>query len=74
MRAVTYDAAWQCYADSWTGSLETGKFADFVILQQDPLTLKNVEQQYQTMRNIPVISTWKNGVKVYCSTTLSHRN
>ena len=24
LRAVTYDAAWQCHADQWVGSLEKG--------------------------------------------------
>ncbi len=66
LRAATYDAAWQCHADGWIGSLEVGKFADFVILQQDPLTL---EDCYLQMRNIPVLSTWKGGVRVYPSAT-----
>ena len=32
LRAVTYDAAWQCHADQWVGSLEEGKFVYYVIL------------------------------------------
>ncbi|WP_316839062.1 amidohydrolase [Pedobacter gandavensis] len=60
--AATYDAAWQCYADKWVGSLETGKFADFVILDQDPITLKD---PYMKMRNINVLETWVDGHKVY---------
>jgi len=66
LRTVTYDVAWQCHADAWVGSLEVGKFADFVILQQDPLTL---EDCYLQMRNILVLSTWKGGVQVYPSAT-----
>ena len=36
LRAVTIDAAWQCRADDITGSLEVGKYADVVILEEDP--------------------------------------
>jgi predicted amidohydrolase YtcJ len=63
--AVTYDAAWQCYADKWVGSLNAGYFADFVILEQDPLTLTTQASQYMKMRNIPVLETWVGGIPVY---------
>lgn len=63
--AVTYDAAWQCYADQWVGSLNEGHFADFVILDQDPLSLTTQASQYMKMRNIPVLETWLGGVLVY---------
>lgn len=63
--AVTYDAAWQCYADQWVGSLNTGHFADFVILEQDPLSLNTPSLQYMKMRNIPVLETWVGGICVY---------
>lgn len=63
--AVTYDAAWQCYADKWVGSLDEGYFADFVILGQDPLSLTTQSSQYMKMRNIPVLETWVGGVPVY---------
>jgi predicted amidohydrolase YtcJ len=59
--AVTYDAAWQCYADQWVGSLATGLFADLVILENDPLNLPDGMQ----MRNIAVSETWVGGVQVY---------
>ncbi|QKJ28599.1 amidohydrolase family protein [Mucilaginibacter mali] len=59
--AVTYDAAWQCYADQWVGSLNTGLFADFVILENDPLNLPEDLQ----MRNITVSETWVGGIPVY---------
>jgi len=62
LKAITYDAAWQCYAEQWTGSLKVGNFADFVVLQQDPLTMKN---PFMNMRNIEVIETWVAGLKVY---------
>lgn len=38
-RAITIDAAWQCRADELTGSIEVGKYADVVILAQDPTTV-----------------------------------
>ncbi|MEN5379994.1 amidohydrolase [Sphingobacterium kitahiroshimense] len=60
--AITYDAAWQCYADKWLGSLEADKFADFVILAQDPLS---VTDPFMKLRNIPVLETWVGGRAVY---------
>lgn len=42
LRAVTYDAAWQCQVDQWVGSLEVGKKADYVILGEDPITRKDL--------------------------------
>lgn len=39
LRAVTIDAAWQCRADEITGSIEVGKYADFVLLEQDPTAI-----------------------------------
>jgi len=56
--AVTYDAAWQCYADKWVGSLNEGHFADFVILEQDPLSLK-------TQSSCEIFQCWKPGWVVY---------
>lgn len=63
--AVTYDAAWQCYADEWAGSLDTGYFADFVILEKDPLSFTTQSDQYMKMRDIPVWETWLGGEPVY---------
>jgi predicted amidohydrolase YtcJ len=65
LKAITYDAAWQCNAEQWTGSLKVGNFADFVVLQQDPLTMKD---PYMQMRNIGVLETWVAGSLVYGST------
>ncbi|MES2278024.1 MAG: amidohydrolase family protein [Bacteroidota bacterium] len=64
--AATYDAAWQCYAEKWIGSLNTGFFADFVILGDDPLNLPDGLQ----MRNIPVAETWVGGLQVYAPKNL----
>ncbi|RMB60035.1 amidohydrolase [Tessaracoccus antarcticus] len=39
LRAVTIDAAWQCRADNITGSIELGKYADLVLLEDDPTSV-----------------------------------
>ncbi|MFT5777332.1 MAG: putative amidohydrolase YtcJ [Crocinitomicaceae bacterium] len=67
LRAATYDAAWQCHADQWVGSLEVGKCADFVVLEQSPLTYDSGcdLNPVQGMRDIPVLQTWKGGELVY---------
>jgi predicted amidohydrolase YtcJ len=62
LTAITYDAAWQCYAEQWAGSLKVGHFADFVVLKQDPLTVKD---PYMHIRNIEVLETWVGGSQVY---------
>ncbi|WP_223643728.1 amidohydrolase [Corallococcus sp. EGB] len=83
LRAITHDAAWHCRAEKWFGSLKSGHHADFVILQQDPLTMGQQsrgrghgnggeqpplrEAIYQRMRAIKVLSTWKGGVQVYAA-------
>ncbi|MBS7563039.1 amidohydrolase [Mucilaginibacter sp. Bleaf8] len=64
LRAATYDAAWQCYADQWAGSLANGYFADFIILEKDPLSMP-ADQISMNMRNIKVEETWLGGVLVY---------
>jgi predicted amidohydrolase YtcJ len=60
LRAMTLDAAWQCHSDHEVGSLEVGKFADFVVLDQDPLTV-----QPETLGSIAVLETWLGGEQVF---------
>lgn len=64
LKAITYDAAWQCHAENWMGSLQDGHFADLVILEQDPLDEK---VPATSIRDIKVCETWKGGRKVYTS-------
>lgn len=61
LEAVTSGAAWQIYADRWIGSLAPGKFADFVIIEQDPF----VRATYTGLRDVDVNQTWINGRKVF---------
>ena len=60
LRAMTLDAAWQCHSDHEVGSLEVGKFADFVVLAQDPLTVRP-----ETLGSIDVLETWLGGEQVF---------
>lgn len=60
LRAMTIDAAWQCHSDHELGSLEAGKLADFVLLEQDPHKVQTYD-----IGKINVAQTWVNGVQVY---------
>ncbi|MGN6225489.1 amidohydrolase [Pseudoxanthomonas sp.] len=60
LRAVTIDAAWQCRIDDITGSLEPGKYADFVILDRDPTAVRPEEVGMLAVRE-----TWLQGVRRY---------
>ncbi len=56
LRAVTIDAAWQCRADAITGSIEVGKYADLVLLEENPL-----EVDPTSIANIAVSRTFLGG-------------
>jgi predicted amidohydrolase YtcJ len=60
LRAMTIDAAWQCHSDHEVGSLEVGKYADFIVLDQDPLQVPP-----EQLSEINVLQTWVNGELVY---------
>ena len=60
IRAITIDAAWQLMSEDEIGSLEVGKYADLVILEQDP---RKVDPN--TIEDIAVLETWMNGKKVF---------
>ncbi len=45
LRAVTIDAAWQCRADEVTGSIEIGKYADLVLLEEEPTAVDPITIQ-----------------------------
>lgn len=59
LQAMTIDAAWQVFEEDTRGSLEAGKFADFVILENNPLSsIKNLKEPN-------VLSTWIAGINRY---------
>ena len=60
--ALTRDAAWQCHSEHEIGTLEVGKFADFVVLDRDPLAIPPEE-----VGAIQVLETWVGGLQVYAA-------
>ena len=58
IRAMTIDAAWQVFQEDRIGSLESGKLADMIILNGDPLTEPDV-------RDLQVDETIIGGVSVF---------
>jgi len=56
LRAVTIDAAWQLRLDDQVGSIEPGKLADFVVLENDPLEVRAAD-----LHKLEVTSTWLAG-------------
>jgi predicted amidohydrolase YtcJ len=62
LRAVTIDAAWQEHDDRVKGSIEAGKFADFVVLAENPLT---VDPKH--IMDIKVTQTIVGGTTIYAA-------
>ena len=60
IRSVTIEAAWQMMVEDIVGSIEVGKYADFVILEEDP---RKVDPSM--ISEIKVVETWMNGKSVY---------
>ena len=60
LRAVTIDAAYQCFEDGAKGSIEVGKLADMVVLSDNPLRVAP-----EAIREIAVLATLKDGVPVH---------
>lgn len=58
IKAMTLYPAWQSFRDKDLGSIEVGKFADFVLLDQNP---KKIDKH--KIRDIRVLETWVNGKK-----------
>jgi hypothetical protein len=59
IRAITIDAAWQLGIDDQVGSIEVGKWADFVRLERNPLGVAAEE-----LEDIGVVGTWLRGEPV----------
>lgn len=60
LRAVTTNASYQYFEEHEKGSIRTGKRADFVVLDRDPLRVDPME-----IRDIRVLATIKDGRAVY---------
>ncbi len=67
LKAITYNAAWQCHAEQQVGTLEVGKWADFVILKENPLTWNERHGSFVGLRDLDIQETWIGGVRVYSS-------
>lgn len=59
LRAVTIDAAWQIFQEDNRGSIEAGKFADLVVLAENPL------EHPARIREIDVVRTVVGGRTIY---------
>jgi predicted amidohydrolase YtcJ len=60
LKALTINAAWQIFEEDQKGSIETGKLADLVILDANPLTVETDD-----ILNIKGVETLKEGKTVY---------
>jgi len=60
LKGMTIWAAYANFEEDQKGSIETGKFADFVILEQDIMTEREEE-----LRSLPVKGTYIGGERVY---------
>lgn len=59
LKAMTIDAAWQIHMEDKIGSIKIGKYADFVILDHNPLKV-NIDN----VRNIKVLQTIVHGNRI----------
>lgn len=59
LEAMTINAAWQIKMEDKLGSITEGKYADLIILDQNPLNIG-----YNSLRNIKVIETYVHGNKI----------
>jgi hypothetical protein len=62
LRGFTLDAAWAAHQEDVLGSLEPGKWADFVLLDASPF-----EVDPQELWEIGVAETWVAGERVYAA-------
>ena len=60
LKALTINAAWQIKMENKIGSIKVGKYADFVILDQNPLSINS-----EKIKDIQVLQTILNGNTIY---------
>ena len=60
LKAVTINAAWQIKMEDEIGSIQVGKYADFVILDESPF-----EVSIDKIKDIQVLETIVNGNTIY---------
>jgi predicted amidohydrolase YtcJ len=60
LTAMTITNAYAAFQDPYIGSIKVGKFADFVILDKDPLRVKDA-----TLKSIEVLQTWVAGAPAW---------
>ncbi len=63
LEAITVNAAYQAFEEASKGSIETGKRADLVVLDGNPLTVAP-----DAIRDISVLRTIKDGKTIYAAT------
>ena len=59
LKAMTIYAAWQIHKEDKIGSLSKGKYADFIIVDKNPLTINP-----NSIENIKVLKTFVNGNEI----------
>ncbi|HEU4376561.1 MAG TPA: amidohydrolase [Telluria sp.] len=59
-RCFTLDAAYAAHQENTVGSLETGKWADFIVIDRDLFKIPAAD-----IRNVTVLQTWVGGHQVY---------
>jgi hypothetical protein len=62
LRMMTINGAYALFMEEWIGSLRPGKFADLIVLSEDPLTAGP-----DTIRDIDVLLTMVGGSVEYCA-------
>jgi predicted amidohydrolase YtcJ len=60
LKAITIDAAYQLKMDDKIGSIQEGKYADFAIVDRNPM-----KTDAYKIRDIEVNETWVNGKRVF---------
>jgi hypothetical protein len=68
LKALTISAAWQLKMEDKIGSIKKGKYADLVILDQNPMSIPKVE-----LRNVKVMQTIVNGNTAFIHPSLQKR-